>query len=62
MKITLAQLPISEDIKKNQYLMIKTLSSAKKDEWVVFPEGMLSGYFPQEQSFIQSIDTRQKSF
>lgn len=59
MKIKLAQLEISKDIKVNKQKILEVLSETIKGEWVIFPEGMISGYFPENNDFINSINTLQ---
>lgn len=56
MKIKIAQLSIDKNISINKAKMTDVLNSAKMDEWVIFPEGMLSGYFPDEPSFLNNIN------
>ncbi len=54
MKIKIVNFPISKNISENANEIIRILKSANKGELVIFPEGALSGYFPQN-GFI-SID------
>ena len=56
MKITIAQLIVGRDMATNQKRMEAVLESAGPDEWVVFPEGVLSGYFPDDDTFLQGLD------
>jgi hypothetical protein len=42
-KVQIAQLIVSEDISSNVSKVITTLQDANPDEWVLFPEGMISG-------------------
>jgi len=56
MKIRMAQLAISPKISENLEKMLDIVGSAVEDEWIVFPEGMLSGYFPEKDDFIKSLD------
>ena len=48
MKIKIAQLSIGRDIDANKNKILDTLESAQKNEWVIFPEGVLSGYYPDD--------------
>ncbi len=57
MKITIAQLIVGRDISANQKRMEAVLESAGPGDWVVFPEGVLSGYFPDDDTFIGGLDT-----
>jgi len=56
MKITIAQLIVGRDIAANQQRMESVLEYAGPDDWVVFPEGVLSGYFPDDDTFLQGLD------
>lgn len=56
MKITVAQLIVTKDIQSNLKKISFTLESSHEKEWVIFPEGMLSGYYPQEDSYPKNID------
>lgn len=40
----------------NQARMMAALESAMVDEWVVFPEGVLSGYFPDHPDYVARLD------
>jgi predicted amidohydrolase len=48
MKITLAQLPVQRDIWQNYNGVLAVLREAVQGSWVVFPEGMLTGLFPDD--------------
>jgi predicted amidohydrolase len=56
MKIKVAQLVVRRDWRTNQARMLEVLNSAQADEWVVFPEGMLSGYFPDDPTYLPQLD------
>ena len=56
MQVRVAQLRVTEDIRENIAKIISVLDDAKANEWVVFPEGMLSGYFPQQDDFIDRLN------
>ncbi len=56
MKIRLAQLVITKDIVINKEKIINVLEKSQKREWVVFPEGMLSGYYPEDDNYPECID------
>lgn len=58
MRIKLVQTGISQDIEENTNLMAKILMDASNDEWVVFPEGMLSGYYPEDPNFVALLDAQ----
>ena len=56
MKISIAQLIVGRDIAANLNRMRAVLESAQPAEWVVFPEGTLSGYFPDDDGFMRSLN------
>jgi predicted amidohydrolase len=56
MKISIAQLIVGRDMAANLHRMRVILESAQPAEWVVFPEGTLSGYFPDDDSFMGSLN------
>ena len=56
MKISIAQLIVGRDIATNLSRMRTVLESAQPDDWVVFPEGTLSGYFPDDEGFMRSLN------
>jgi predicted amidohydrolase len=56
--MTVAQLRVERDVAKNTAKIRSILRDARADEWIVFPEGAVSGYFPQESDFL-SGDPRQ---
>lgn len=56
LNIKIAQLIVERSCQKNLKKMLTILESAQRDEWVIFPEGMLSGYFPEDDQFMQHLD------
>ncbi len=44
MKISLAQLTVTDDIALNTNKVLSALDRTELDEWMIFPEGMISGY------------------
>lgn len=56
MKLSLAQLIVTTDITVNTSKILSVLDRADIDEWVVFPEGMISGYYPEDPDYIRHID------
>lgn len=56
MKISIVQLGVQEDMAANQVRMMDALDTAQVDEWVVFPEGVLSGYFPDRADYLARLD------
>jgi predicted amidohydrolase len=57
MKTTIAQRQVSDNLGANLAGMLAVLDAAQPQEWVVFPEGMLSGYAPEQADFTQRLDT-----
>lgn len=56
MKIRVAQLIVSKDIQENLNKVISVLQNSIQDEWVLFPEGMISGYYPEETGFLSQLN------
>ncbi|MFN0124670.1 MAG: carbon-nitrogen hydrolase family protein, partial [Blastocatellia bacterium] len=56
MKITIAQRQVSDNLAANLARMLTVLDVAQPLEWVVFPEGMLSGYAPEQADFTRRLD------
>jgi predicted amidohydrolase len=56
MKIRIVQLGVQEEMAANQARMMAALETAQLDEWVVFPEGVLSGYFPDRADYLARLD------
>ncbi|HMV47565.1 MAG TPA: carbon-nitrogen hydrolase family protein [Blastocatellia bacterium] len=51
MKIRIVQLGVQEEMAANQARITAALDTAQVDEWLVFPEGVLSGYFPDRADY-----------
>jgi len=56
MKVKIVQLSVKKDISLNKSKIIDALNGAEKDEWVIFPEAMLSGYYPNEANYTSGLD------
>lgn len=56
MKITIAQLIVGRDLTANQKRMEAVIDAAGPGDWVIFPEGVLSGYFPDDDHFLPTLD------
>jgi predicted amidohydrolase len=56
MKIKIAQLIVGRELTSNLRRMRTVLESAQPGEWIVFPEGMLSGYFPEDDHWMGQLD------
>lgn len=54
--LTVAQFPITWDVKRNVELISEVLAEARPDDIVVLPEGALSGYGP-DLSVLGDLDT-----
>lgn len=59
MRITIAQLCVERDIVQNKEKMLSVLRSAHPGDWITFPEGVLTGYFPEEEGFLRDIDSNE---
>ena len=55
-RITLAQIRVSRTVADNKANIINVLNRTEPNEWIIFPEGALSGYFPGENSFLRDIN------
>lgn len=56
MKIRIVQLGVQEEMAANQSRIMAALDTAQLDEWIVFPEGVLSGYFPDQADYLARLD------
>ena len=56
MKLTIAQFTIGPHIGANKGKILSVLQSAGRNEWIIFPEGALSGYFPEKDSYFEELD------
>ena len=56
MKLTISQFSIGPDIGANKDKILSVLQSAGRNEWIIFPEGALSGYFPDKESYFEELD------
>jgi len=55
MKLRLAQLIVADDIDINFQKIKAVLGVSEAEEWVTFPEGMLSGYSPADNEYIDKL-------
>lgn len=55
MKLRLAQLIIANDIDINFQKIKAVLKTSEAGEWITFPEGMLSGYFPEDDEYLGKL-------
>jgi len=56
MNIHLAQLIVEHDLARNCENIMRVLANVQPDDWVVFPEACLSGYFPEDPDFIARLN------
>lgn len=56
LRVRVAQLIVERSLDNNVKKMLETIDSSEKHEWVIFPEGMLSGYFPEDDQFMRSLN------
>src|SRR5512141_2150198 len=56
MKIRVVQLRVSQNIEENISKILKEINSSETNEWVIFPEGMLSGYYPEDDKYVNKLD------
>lgn len=56
MKVRIAQLIVTKNISENTSKINSVLQSSVSGEWVMFPEGMISGYSPEESDFLSKLD------
>jgi len=56
MKIKIAQLIVGRDIESNKEKILNEIAKVEKDEWIVFPEAILSGYYPAEEIYTKGLN------
>jgi predicted amidohydrolase len=56
MKIRIAQLYIGRNVEENRDKLLRVLQDTLPGEWVLFPEGALSGYNPDEADYLSDMD------
>lgn len=54
-KIAIAQTSIEQDIQANLQNMLRLIEACEPVDIIVFPEGMLSGYFPEDPDFLKNL-------
>lgn len=55
MRIRIVQLVVDRDISSNLAKILAALGTAEIGEWVIFPEAVLSGYYPDEHIFTAGL-------
>lgn len=56
MKVRIAQLVVEKEIAKNLEKFKSVITAAEAKEWVIFPEGGLSGYYPEDDGYLEKLD------
>lgn len=56
MKIKISQQQVTRNVDNNKKKITKVISESIKDEWIIFPEGMLSGYYPEDENYINNLN------
>jgi predicted amidohydrolase len=56
MRIVIAQMRVERDIARNSETICSLLQRARPRDWVVFPEGALTGYFPDETNYLAATE------
>jgi predicted amidohydrolase len=59
MKIHLAQLTVERDLPRNLGKLVAALETVQAGEWIVFPEAVLSGYFPEDDDYVTGLDAEE---
>jgi predicted amidohydrolase len=55
MRIVIAQIRVERELARNTETICSVLRRARPRDWVVFPEGALTGYFPDETDYLAAI-------
>ncbi len=56
MKVRIAQLPVLKNMELNLANILRVIHNANQGEWILFPEGIVSGYYPEEDDFISKLN------
>ena len=56
MRIVIAQMRVERELAKNRETICSLLQRAQPEDWVVFPEGALTGYFPDETDYLVATE------
>lgn len=59
MNIRIAQLTVSREIDSNLAQILEILDRSQAEDWVVFPEAVVSGYAPDESDYSEKLDWNQ---
>ena len=55
LKIGIVQTSINKDIKINRENIIKFISQSEQVDLLLFPEGMISGYYPENSGYLRKL-------
>jgi predicted amidohydrolase len=55
MDIRIAQFRVGRDIRQNKQAILEALETVESGEWIVFPEGAVTGYFPEADDYLEGI-------
>ena len=55
MRVVIAQIRVEREVARNSETICSFLRRAVPGEWVVFPEGALTGYFPDEADYLANM-------
>ena len=56
MRVTMVQAAVGSNLPANKSHVLNALKNADREEWVVFPEGFLSGYAPANDKYVLELD------
>ncbi len=56
MRVNIVQFCVGQDIASNQQKILSALRLVQPNDWIVFPECALTGYFPEEDTFLEKIN------
>lgn len=56
MKVRIIQQVVERDIPTNLEKIFSAIKDSQHGDWVLFPEGSISGYYPEDDSYLQRLD------
>lgn len=56
MRVVIAQIPVGREVASNREAIGSLLARAVAGDWVVFPEGALTGYFPGGADYLAKVE------
>lgn len=57
MDIRIAQFRVQRGVADNKTAIFEALESGRPGEWIVFPEGAVTGYFPEADDYLEGIES-----